>query len=104
MALPAVGMVIAGALSYVATHLASKVIVHLGLGVVTYVGIDILIQKFQNFAFDQLNGLPQDLLQFTKLLGFDTAIAMIFSAITVRWTLGGLFSSSVSRWFVQGRE
>lgn len=75
------GKLVAILLSFAYT-LIGKVIAAIGLTAVTYVGLQPLLNNFKNLIAQNINGLPEKVLQLFLLSGGGTALNILFGCFT----------------------
>lgn len=104
MAIPLIPVIaassIGGILLTITTSLVGRVLLALGLGLVTYNALDPLLEQFQANYFNQLVGLPADILGFVGLLRLGDAVQIIFAALATRLFMAGV-NGAIKRWVVK---
>lgn len=104
MAIPLIPVIaassIGGILLTITTSLVGRVLLALGLGLVTYNALDPLLEQFQANYFNQLVGLPADILGFVGLLKLGDAVQIIFAALATRLFMAGV-NGAIKRWVVK---
>jgi hypothetical protein len=78
-------------------HLVYRVVVSLGVGWVTFTGISFLVDQLLSFAQSQVSSLDPAMFQIFALLRVDDAIAMLASAISIKFTLIGMTAAGSLR-------
>jgi len=86
-----------GAIIQVSGTIVGKVLVSLGIGYVSYSGIDLAFSFARSTFLSGLSGLPADAVALAGALKIGVCISMLLSALTVRATLGGLTSGTLTR-------
>lgn len=100
MSVPAIAAFMA-AFKVVWLALIVKTLVMLGIGVTVYVGVDLALNELLDLAVDlsgDLMAYSVPVAQVTRALRIDQAISLVVSAITLRWTLQGLFAGTLVKW------
>jgi hypothetical protein len=92
---------ILGGLIQVAATLVGRVLIALSVGYVTYTGVSILVDSVKADVIANFSSLDSNILTTLGVLQVDTAITMVFSAITARLILSGLTSGSIKRMVVK---
>lgn len=65
-------------------NIVIKVMGALGIGFAVYKGYDVLLNSLIDYVKDRWGGLPSDIASILALAGFNEAISIILSAITIR--------------------
>jgi len=78
---------LAPVLAFVLSGMAVRIILALGVGVTVMTGVSVLFSSLESELVSRVGALPQSLLQLAFLMQVDTAIAILFGAITVRLSL-----------------
>lgn len=76
---------------------AIQALIGLGVSTVTYTGMKLAINSIQSNIYTQIGGLPADLVNMLGMMGVDTGINIIFSAIAARAALAGWSANSRRR-------
>jgi hypothetical protein len=87
--IPVVSALLSG-LALAAVPIALRVLAGVGVGVVVYQGVNALLDSVVYQVSAGLAGLPASGLAILQLLGFQTALSIILSAVAVRLTLLGV--------------
>ena len=74
-----------------------QVVASLGVGFVTYTGINYLIDELLQLAQNELSGLDPAMFQIVSMLRLDDAIALLVSAVSVKFTLIGMSAAGSIR-------
>ena len=61
-----------------------------GFGVMTFVGFNEILDRLMKAVITHFGSLPADIVQLLGLMGFDTALNIVFSAMVTLLTLKGL--------------
>jgi len=99
--MPGLVMTLLGALVQGAASLTGRVLLALGIGFVAYQGIDVVISSLLSDVQAYMGGLNGVVLQVLGVCQVDTAIQMLFSAMTARLVISGLTSGVVKRMIVK---
>ena len=86
-----------GGLVSAAGSLVGRILIALGVSYVSYKGLDVLFSGIQAAIQSNISGLPSGVIGLMGILKIGTSINIIFSAIVVRLTLGGLTSGAVKK-------
>ena len=86
-----------GGLVSAAGSLVGRILISLGVSYVSYKGLDVLFTGIQTAIQSNLSGLPAGAIGLMGILKVGTSINIIFSAIVVRLTLGGLTGGAVKK-------
>ena len=86
-----------GGLVSAAGSLVGRILISLGVSYVSYKGLDVLFSGIQTAIQSNISGLPSGVVGLMGILKIGTSINIIFSAIVVRLTLGGLTSGAVKK-------
>jgi hypothetical protein len=76
--------------------LAGRVLLSLSIGFVTYKGVDVGINSIKQNVISSVGGLPAQAINLVAYLGFDKAMTIIFSAVTVSISMR-LLGGSIKR-------
>lgn len=88
---------ILGALIQGASTLVGRVLMALGFGYVSYTGLTATLDYAQDQVESAFTEFPTQVLQVVDTLQIDNAMALIFSAIAVRFLLQGLQGGAFKR-------
>lgn len=91
-----VAALVGGLIQAVGT-LVGRVLISLGIGYVVYQGIDTTLDYVKGIVQTNLQGLPADVVAIASTCQVDTAVSILFSAITVRLLINGLQSGAMKR-------
>lgn len=86
-----------GGLVSAAGSMVGRVLIALGVSYVSYTGLNVLFSGIQSAVASNLSALPPGVIGLMGLLKVGTSINIIFSAITVRMTLGGLTGGAIKK-------
>lgn len=86
-----------GGLVSAAGSLVGRILISLGVSYVSYKGLDVLFSGIQTAIQSNISGLPSGVVGLMGILKIGTSINIIFSAIVVRLTLGGLTGGAVKK-------
>ena len=86
-----------GGLVSAAGSLVGRILISLGVSYVSYKGLDVFFSGIQTAIQSNISGLPSGVVGLMGILKIGTSINIIFSAIVVRLTLGGLTSGAVKK-------
>ena len=86
-----------GGLVSAAGSLVGRILISLGVSYVSYKGLDVLFSGIQTAIQANISGLPSGVVGLMGILKIGTSINIIFSAIVVRLTLGGLTGGAVKK-------
>ena len=86
-----------GGLVSAAGSLVGRILISLGVSYVSYKGLDVLFSGIQTAIQSNISGLPSGVVGLMGILKIGTSINIVFSAIVVRLTLGGLTSGAVKK-------
>ena len=104
MALPLIPVIaassIGGVLLTLVSSLVGRVLLALGLGLVTFTALDPLLEQFRTRYFDQLSGLPSDIIGFVGLLKIGDAVQILFAALATKLAMTAV-QGAVKRWVVK---
>lgn len=92
---------ILGGLMSVAGSIAGRVLIGLGISVVTYTGFSATFGWLKSQAVTALSGMSAETVQMLSYMKVGVAVSIIFSAITVRYTLAGLSSGTLKKWVLK---
>lgn len=81
-----------GGLIQLSGSLVGRVLIALGISYVTYTGISIGLDAIKEAVWNNLAGVPAELVGLLAIAKIDVCINIIFSAVTARLALNGLTS------------
>ncbi len=77
----------------------------IGFGLVTYTGMNYATDTILSYIQNNMTGIPADVLSILGLLGFDVAVNVIVTVLSVRLLHMGLTGGSVTKtaWHAPGQ-
>ncbi|GLR12897.1 hypothetical protein GCM10007907_16870 [Chitinimonas prasina] len=70
--------------------IVGRILIALGVSFVTYTGVSIAFDSAKSYVYQQLSGLPAEMLALAGLAGLGKAIGIIFAAFAARLALNGV--------------
>ncbi len=90
-----------GGLLQFASSFVGRVLIALGVEYVSYKGFETTLNWMEQMMYDNLNGLPADIINIVALTKVDVAISIISGAFLARATLNGLTSDTFKRMVIK---
>ena len=90
-----------GGLVSAAGSMVGRVLIALGVGYVSYKGMDILFSSIKSLMLSNLSGLPAGVIGLFGILKIGTDVNILFSAITIRFTLNGLTGGALKKMVIK---
>jgi len=90
-----------GGLVTAAGSIVGRVLIALGIGYVTYSGVDTALGVLKTAIWSNMSATGATVLGIMATLQVDTAINIIFSALTARLVLNGLTSGAITRMVIK---
>ncbi len=79
-----------GALVQIVGTLVGKALISAGVGIVAYKGLSVSIDWAKTQFFTSAQGLPSTAIQVMGVMRIDTAVSMLFAALSMRLVFKGM--------------